>query len=603
MLRYLRAGGKHTQLIWWVLTIVVVVTFVFGFNFVSNLDGSMGGGGGAAGSVDGQPITAQEYEDALVRQRLAFREQYGSDPTDRDDKTVRTQVWRDLVAQRLLGIRAEAAGLLAYDNEVVFMLQNYPPQWLRSEPEFQTDGKFDPQKYGAALGSPDYPAWPYYEQRVKRELPVQKLQERMMASLKLSEPELLQAYHDRFDQVAATVLVVTPDLETQVAAPTPADLDRVYAEYKGRFYSEPRVDLEVLTVPRQYTEEELRPARQSAQNLVDRARQGDDFAELAKSYSEGPGAARGGVIDRVLQLEELGPELGAKLEALQPGQVTDPVQSGGRFIVMKLIERVAQPGQPRPGVRLAQIVVRVMQTSDQQKQEVQQLQARAKSLKSLGKAASEKGLATTRTGFFDLANVPPALAATPEAADWALAAKPQVVSPVFQSQDAFVLAQVAELHPGGALARKHLEPTLRQIAELEAHVQAAKPVADRVAQGLAAGKSLETVALEAGAELFTVAGMARAQLDQRLAAAPDVVGALFTAAPGKVVGPLREPAGWFFARLDGRTVAPADSSFERMKGPLVSAILGARQRTFFSGWLGQLQMKAKVQDLRPSEAR
>lgn len=603
MLRYLRVGGKHTQLIWWVLTVVTVVTFVLGFNFLSSIGEGGGGRGGAAGSVNGKPVTAQEYEDALVRQRLAFREQYGSDPTDRDDKNVRTQVWHDLVAQRLLADQAQAAGLKAHDNEVVFMLQNFPPQWLRQEPEFVTDGKFDPQKYGAALASPDHPSWPYYEQRVRRELPIQKLQERLMASLKLSEPELLQAYHERFDGIAATVLVVTPDLETKVPAPTAADLDRVYEEYKGRFHSEPRLDLEVLMVPRQFTEEDLRPALQTAQSLAQRARQGEDFAELAKSYSEGPGAARGGVIDRPLQIEELGPELGPKVAALQPGQVTDPVQSGGRILIMKLLERVADPGQPRPGVRLAQIVVRVVQTSDVQKLEVQKLQARAKALKSLGKAAAEKGQATTRTGFFALGSLPPVLAATPEVADWALGSKPQAVSPVFQSQDAYVVAQVAELHPGGAMARKHLDASLRQMAELEARVQAAKPVADRVAQSLAAGKPLETVARESGLELFTVANMPRAQVDQRLAVAPDLVGALFTAQPGKVVGPLREPAGWFFARLDGRRIAPTDSSYEKMKGPLVNSILGTRQRTFFNGWLGDLQMKAKVQDFRPSEAR
>jgi peptidyl-prolyl cis-trans isomerase D len=602
MLRYLRMGGKHTQVIWWVLTIVTVVTFVLGFNFLSSLGGG-GRAGGAAGNVNGIPITAQEYDDALVREKTTFREQYGSDPTDRDDKNVRTQVWHNLVAQRLMGGQAAAAGLKAHDDEVVLMLRNFPPQWLRQEPEFQTDGKFDPQKYGAALASPDHPSWPYYEQRVRQEMPVQKLQERMMASLKLSEPELLQAYHDRFDNVSATVLVVTPDMEAKVPAPTPADLDRVYQEYKGRFYSEPRVDLEVLAIPRTFSDEDVRPALQTAMSLVQRARQGEDFAELAKSYSEGPGAARGGVIDRVLRIEELGPEMGPKVDALQPGQVTDPVRTGGRLIIMKLLERVAQPGQPRPGVRLAQIVVRLVQTSDTQKLEIEKLQARAKALKSLGKAAAEKGLATSRTGFFALANVPPDLGGTPEAADWAMGAKPQAVSPVFQSQDAFVIVQVAESHPGGAMARKHLDPSLRQMAELEARVQAAKPVADRVAQGLAAGKPLETVAREGGFELFTVASMPRAQVDQRLAVAPDLVGRLFTAPPGKVIGPLLEPAGWFFARLDDRRMAPSDSTFEKMKGPLVNSILGARQRTFFNGWLSTLQAKARIQDFRPSEAR
>jgi parvulin-like peptidyl-prolyl isomerase len=82
-----------------------------------------------------------------------------------------------------------------------------------------------------------------------------------------------------------------------------------------------------------------------------------------------------------------------------------------------------------------------------------------------------------------------------------------------------------------------------------------------------------------------------------------VVGALFAARPGKVIGPVREPAGWFFARLDRRMVAPTDSTFEKMKGPLVSAILANRQRAFFNGWLSDLQMKAKIQDYRPPEAR
>jgi peptidyl-prolyl cis-trans isomerase D len=602
MLRYLRTGGRHTQLIWWVLTIVTVVTFVLGFNFLS----SLGGGGrtsGAAGSVNGVPITGQEYDDALARQRTAFHQQYGADPTDRDEKNVRTQAWHELVARQLMTAQAEAAGLKANDREVVLMLQNYPPEWLREEPEFQTEGKFDPQKYGAALSSPDHPSWPYYEQRVRQELPSQKLQERLMSSLKLSEPELLQAYHERFDQVAATVVVITPDLQAKVAPPTPADLDRVYEEYKGRFYSEPRADLELLVIPKQFTEEDLRPARQTAQSLVDRIRQGDDFAELAKSYSEGPGAAKGGVIDRPIQPAELGSDMGPKVTALQPGQVTDPVQSGSRFIIMKLLERVPQPGQPAPSLRLAQIVVRVVQAGDTQTREVQKLAARAKALRSLGKAAAEKGMATARTGFFNLGNLPQALQETPEVADWALSAKPQAVSPIFQDQDVFVLAQVAELHPGGALQRKQLDATLRQMAELEARVQQVKPVADRIAQALAAGRTLEAAAAESGVEAFQVTGMSRMQPDQRLASAPDLIGTLFAATPGKVVGPLREPAGWYFARLNGHMLAPTDSTYDRMKAPLVNALLGSRQRTFFAGWLEQLQMKAKILDFRPPESR
>ena len=69
------------------------------------------------------------------------------------------------------------------------------------------------------------------------------------------------------------------------------------------------------------------------------------------------------------------------------------------------------------------------------------------------------------------------------------------------------------------------------------------------------------------------------------------------AAPGKLVGPLRSPAGWFFARVDRKTPAPMDSTFEKAKAQLSTEILSTRQRTFFNDWIGDLRAKARVQDL------
>jgi parvulin-like peptidyl-prolyl isomerase len=129
-------------------------------------------------------------------------------------------------------------------------------------------------------------------------------------------------------------------------------------------------------------------------------------------------------------------------------------------------------------------------------------------------------------------------------------------------------------------------------------VDRAKPTADRLAAALAQGRSLEEAAKDAGITPFTVKDLTRAQPDPRLAMAPEVVGALFAATPGKIVGPVREPAGWYFARLDDKVVAPMDSTYDKTKGPLLSDILGARQRTFFNGWLEDLRMKTRVQDLR-----
>jgi len=601
MLRQLRSGGKHTKAIWWVLTVVIVVTFLGGFVFIFGAGFDFGGARstGTVGVVDGSPITSTEYQTALTNQREAFRHQYGSDPADRDEKNAEAQAWRSLVSQKLMARQARIAGIVAHDREVVLSLETSPPQELTNQPAFQTGGKFDPEKYRAALRDPNNTFWATYEDLVRSQLPVRKLQERLLASIKLSEPELREAYQDRFERVQATALVVPPDMQAKMPSPQPADVERAYQEYKGRFYSGPRIDLEVLLVPKKFSDEDVRTARQFAQNLVDRVRKGEDFAQMAKDYSEGPAAAQGGVINRVVRVDELGPELGPHMNDLQAGQVSDPYQANGRFIIMKVLERVPQPGQATAGLRLAQIIIRV-RPSDTARQEqyaqLQKLRARAAVLKSLGKAATEKGLSTSRTGFFDPGTAPTLLADTPEAGEWGFSAKLMTVGPIFEGTDTYVLAQVAERHDGGPVSREHLDQTLRQIAELEARVDRAKPVADRIAQDLAQGRSLEDAAKANGLAAFT-AELTRAQPDQRLAVSGEIVGAIFGAAPGKLLGPLRSPSGWVFARVERKTPAPMDSTFDKVKAQLSTEILSTRQRTFFNDWIGGLRAKAKVQDL------
>jgi peptidyl-prolyl cis-trans isomerase D len=607
MLRQLRSGGKHTKAIWWLLTVVIVVTFLGGFVFIFGAGVDFGGNRqrGIAGSVDGSPISATDYQAAITTQRAEFRRKYGSDPADRDEKNAEAQAWRTLVSQKLMAGQARLAGLVAHDREVVLALQTSPPQELVDQPAFQTDGKFDPEKYRSALRDPNNTFWVTFEDLVRSQLPVRKLQERLLSSIKLSEPELREAYHERFDRVTATVVFVSPDLQAKVPPPQPADLDRTYEEYKGRFYSGPRIDLEVLVVPKKFSDEDVRTARQFAQTLVDRVRKGEDFTQLAKDYSEGPAAAQGGVINRVIQLDELGPELGPYMSDLQPGQVSNPYQANGRFIIMKLLERVPQPGRAVAGLRLAQIIVRVRPSDAVQQEqfgELQKLRARAVALRSLGKAATEKALPTTRTGFFDPNNSPPALASTPEAGEWGFGAKLKAVSPIFDAADSYTIVQVAERHDGGLVSREPLKETLRQIAELGARVDRAKPVAVRVAQALAQGRSLEDAAKENGLTPFT-ADLTRAQSDPRLAGAGETVGALFAAAPGKVVGPLRGPGGWLIARVERSAVAPMDSTYERVKAQITREILTTRQQVFFNGWMGDLRTKAKVQDLRYLGAR
>src|SRR5438876_666931 len=145
MLSMFRGANKRTKTIWWVLTIVICVTFIGGFVVLFGLGADRTGGSNPSmlGSVNGIPISQTDYQNAVNDQKEAFRRQYGSDPADRDAKMVEMQAWRTLITQKLMGQLAKNQGVQANDREVVLTLQTSPPAALANAPEFQTNGKFD----------------------------------------------------------------------------------------------------------------------------------------------------------------------------------------------------------------------------------------------------------------------------------------------------------------------------------------------------------------------------------------------------------------------------------------------------------------------------
>ncbi len=320
MLRFLRMGNKRTKTIWWILIIVTVVTFLGGFVFIfgAGFDGSMTAQqSGAIGTVNGDPISREELQLAVTEQRANYLRQYNQEPQDRDARVVELQAWRSIVNQRLLAAQARDLGLTAYDPEVVHQPRTQPPPFIATDPAFQTNGQFDAQKYQAALMNPDA-NWSPIEAIVREQIPVRKLQERLLAAIKLSEPELRQAFADRFERVSGVVVHVPPSFDTARVVPTEAQLDAAWNAHKSRFYVPARPQLEVMMVPKKLGEEDIRAAKAVAQGVVDRARRGEDFAQLARDYSEGPNAEKGGTIDRAFQPGELAPFLGAQAAQAAP---------------------------------------------------------------------------------------------------------------------------------------------------------------------------------------------------------------------------------------------------------------------------------------------
>lgn len=135
----------------------------------------------------------------------------------------------------------------------------------------------------------------------------------------------------------------------------------------------------LVRVPESATPEQVKGLEARAQRAADRARQGEDFAALAREYSEAPEAASGGAFG--MRAADRLPEIFVNAtRSLNAGEIAGPVRSPAGFHVLKLVEK-RQAGLPdvsvtqtrarhillRPGPQLSQsdAVARLTQLREQ----------------------------------------------------------------------------------------------------------------------------------------------------------------------------------------------------------------------------------------------
>ncbi len=100
----------------------------------------------------------------------------------------------------------------------------------------------------------------------------------------------------------------------------------------------------VLTVPDNATSAEEAAIRQQANELAQRAKSGEEFAALARQYSQGPGATDGGYLG-TLRRGSIDGSIEQAIFALEPGQIGGPVRSPFGYHVLYAISKKSLPAQ------------------------------------------------------------------------------------------------------------------------------------------------------------------------------------------------------------------------------------------------------------------
>ena len=130
---------------------------------------------------------------------------------------------------------------------------------------------------------------------------------------------------------------------------TPGQVERFYEEHK-QDYAQPeseRLSEILLSIGPDGANDpaKVAAAKAKADDLDARLHAGGDFAQLARSFSDGTTAASGGDLGEYKR-GQLSKVLEDKTFNLQSGQYTDPILTRQGYIILKVVQHV--PGGPRP---------------------------------------------------------------------------------------------------------------------------------------------------------------------------------------------------------------------------------------------------------------
>jgi peptidyl-prolyl cis-trans isomerase D len=369
----------HQRLMQILLALLIVPSFVL-VGVSSYQD--RGGAENSVATVDGQPVTQQEWEAAQRRQLDQYRAMLGErfDPKLFDTPEAKQAILDNLVAERSISREIAKSHLTVGDAQLAKSIQEIPA--------FQKDGKFDIATYNAVLASQGMNG-PVFDARMRHDLAVQQLagsiqatafaprtvtsrlsdindQEREVQELMFPvaeyaakvnvTPEMVKAYYDKHPELfqvpeqakAEYVVFDASAVENQVAV-SDAEASEFYNKNQKRFATaERRTASHILIATKKGASaaEQAASKAKAEQVLAEVRKNPNDFAKIAKAQSQDPGSAElGGDLGTVEKGVFVKPVEDA-IFALKEGETSGLVQSEFGYHIIKVT--AVKPASQKP---------------------------------------------------------------------------------------------------------------------------------------------------------------------------------------------------------------------------------------------------------------
>lgn len=632
MLKVMRDSFKHLK---WILLLIVAAFVIMVF--------AQWGAGGTSGAVsnvsfvarvNGDVIGVREYSRSMYYTEKQYEQAYGTalTPEMRDQLGLTQLVLNSLIDQKLLLQEAERLNLDATPQEV----RDYILKMPILNPEGTFVGEELYQRY--VTGNLGYPSTAAFEDDIEQEITLSKINSALLSAVVIPPARAEQEFRRRNENASIRYVLLPTDRTLPTTQVAPAEVEQYYRENTSRYthpeqrnvnylladmarvraqitipeaelraryegtkatYRQPeqvKAQHILVSVEATATPEQDAAARAKAEEVLQKAKSGSDFAELVRQYSDEPGAAERAGDLGFFGRGQMVPEFEKAVFAMQPGQISDLVRTNFGYHIIKVNERRAESVRTFEEVR-PEIEARLAEdrAKTQAREAIASARTRLEQLKPVTpeKMESVTGQLVTYNagGWFGKTEAVPGLGRAPSINDWSFGAVAVgETSNVLETQRGPAIAYLVGERPAGVYPLEEIRARVENDAKLAKAREAAKK---QLAGMYASLHSVDAVASTLGVAPQDSSVNRATSVSGLTGWSEDLVDAAMSAKQGETVGPIVVDEGAVLLTV----VEPArfdPSAFAAQKEGLIESLRQTEFRSLRVSLIAKLRESAEI---------
>jgi len=627
MLNFLRQKAQSPTIQATILIIIIV--FIFW-----GVGRNNGNNRSAVATINGAPIEYQDYQKEYDQTLSQLRDQFGGAiPRGLlDSLDIKHQVLNKLIQRTLLRQGALKAGLYVSDQELQKAIEEMPA--------FQQHGVFNMELYKNILTSSRLTV-SSFESSMRYNLLAEKIRDHLARFAQVSPSELQNLFNYNYTEVKFKYASFNAINFTDKVEVTNDKLAAFFKKHADNYHTSPERKIKYLlfsdkgqkeSLPEaaeikqyynsniaKYTTPERRKARhililskssdspeqvaaerKKIETVLAKAKAGENFAELAKKYSQDGLASRGGELGFFSRGQMVKPFEEAAF-SLKEGQISGVVKTQFGFHIIKLEKIEPAHTKSLQDVK-SKIIAHINQDKAKNKSFKEANDAYEQiilsgSLKkyAAGKAEGDsKATPIIETGFFAQQDPPANLKSLPALINKAFTLKKGELSSIIETSQGYAIVYVEDIKPPVQQKLTQVKAQVKQDLIAQESVKLAQEAAAKMLTELKNGGKFKEVAQKTGIEIHTTPYISRADSAAAKLPGPVIKEAMLLSTKSPLPAKPITDGNIFYVVSFEESKKPDQAMFAKKKPALEEQISKENNSELLTAWVGYLEKNAEI---------